>query len=273
MEKERMYRLLEKRGISPNVALDQHFMTDPALIRKIVSLAGIKPRDTVLEIGSGIGILTREIAKKAGKVIALEIDKKLLRFMRCPGNVEPLAGNALKLISGLKFDRLVSNTPYSICEPLIQKLARLKFQRAVLTLPDGFIQRLQSDSMLGIFAGSFFRMEEKLKVPRKAFCPPPKVESGVLVLSHKTKSEYKKAPEDYVMKKLFLQGDRKLRNALRDGLIDLHRDILGKEFTKRQAREIIESLKIPEETLEKPVKDLNGEELQDIREKCKGLTF
>lgn len=272
MERQKVLSLLKRQGISPSLLLDQNFMTDSSLIRKIVSLAGIKPGETVLEIGAGIGTLTPEIARKAKKVVAVDIDKRFVPILResCPSNVEIVTGNILKLIGGLKFDRIISNTPYSICEPLLQKLARLEFERAVLTLPEALIKRLRGEKFkLSLFANAFFRMEEKLQIPREAFYPEPKVESGVLVLSHKSKSDYKKAPEDYVLKKLFLQEDKRLKNALREALIDLHRDILGKEFTKRQARDMIQRLNIPGRTLEALVRDLKGEEIQDIKGKCR----
>ncbi len=247
-------------------------MTNSLLIRRIVSLARIKPAETVLEIGSGIGSLTPAIAKKAGKVIAVDIDKAFAPILResCPKNVEILTGNILKLIDGLKFRKIISNTPYSICEPLLQKLAGLDFDIAVLTLPKRFIERLkEGDSRLSILANAFFRMEEKLAIPRQAFYPEPRVESGVLLLSPKIQSDYKREPCSYILKKLFLQEGRKLKNALRDALIDLHRDILKRPGTKRQAREIMQKLNIPDRTLETLVRDLKGEEIQGIEKKCR----
>lgn len=272
MEKEKLLKLLKKHGISPSLILDQNFMTDSGLIRKIVSLARIKPGETVLEIGSGIGSLTPEIAKKARKVIAVDIDKAFAPILResCPKNVEIVTGNILKLIDGLKFRKIISNTPYSICEPLLQKLAGLDFDIAVLTLPKRFIERLkEGDSRLSLLANAFFRMEEKLEIPRQAFYPEPKVESGVLLLSPKIQSDYKREPCSYILKKLFLQEGRKLKNALRDALIDLHRDILGKEMTKNQAREIMQKLNIPGRTLETLVRDLKGKEIQGIEGRCR----
>lgn len=276
MERERTLRILERHGIPPNQLLDQHFMADPVLIQRIVSLAGIKPGETVLEIGAGIGTLTTEIARKARKVLAVDIDKRFMPLLRkaCPSNVELVSGNALRLIGSLKFDRLVSNTPYSICEPLLQRLAKKEFRLVVLTLPEGFIRRLQKEnSRLSLFASSFFSLEVKLRIPREAFRPVPKTESGVVLIRHKRKSEYKRNPCSYILKRLFLQGDRKLKNALREALIDLHRDILGKEMTKRQARGMIRKLKISKANLETLVRDLTGEELRGIEERCKGLNF
>ncbi len=274
MERQKVLSLLKRHGISPNLLLDQNFMTDSSLIRKIVSLAGIRPGETVLEIGAGIGTLTPEIARKAKRVVAVDIDKRFVPILKesCPSNVEIVTGNILKLIGGLKFDRIISNTPYSICEPLLQKLARLEFERAVLTLPEGLINRLKEEKYkLSLFANAFFRMEEKLQIPREAFYPEPGTDSGVILLQHKKESDYKRNPCSYILKKLFLQEDKRLKNALREALIDLHRDILKKEMTKRKARDMIQRLKIPEKSLEKPVRDLTGEELERIEKKCKGL--
>jgi 16S rRNA (adenine1518-N6/adenine1519-N6)-dimethyltransferase len=272
MERERIISLLERHGISPNQLLDQNFMTDSSLIRKIISLADIRKGDSVLEIGAGIGTLTPHIAARAKRVIAVDIDRAFEPILResCPGNVEILTGNVLKLIGGLRFRKIISNTPYSICEPLLRKLARIDFDRAVLTLPGGFIKNLKTGkSKLSLFANAFFRLELKMRIPREAFYPEPGVESGVVLLSHKTESDYKREPCSYVLKKLFLQYDRKLKNALRESLIDLHRDILNKPLTKNQARGIIDSLKITERELETLVGGLKGEELKRIGERCR----
>ncbi len=309
MDRERIPGLLERRGISPNRLLDQNFMTDSGLIKRIISLAGIKPGETVLEIGAGLGTLTPGIAGKAGKVLAVDIDRRFEPVLKeaCPGNVEIITGNILKLIGDLRFDKLISNTPYSICEPLLQRLARIDFDRAVLTLPGKFIRNLEAgSSRLSLFTGAFFRLEVKLTIPREAFFPIPKTDSGVVLLRHKRKPDYKRNPCSYILKKLFLQEDKKLRNALREALIDLHRDILnkgitnrmeggrvsqtrdvsaskakrdadsqrgrgplgGRPLTKRQARDIMVKLKIRNEILDKVVRDLNGEDIKLVIRKC-----
>ena len=74
--------ILKKHGIRPDPELGQNFMTRPETIRKIVSLAGLRPGETVLEIGAGLGFLTKELAKSAKRVIAVEIDRKLISILK-----------------------------------------------------------------------------------------------------------------------------------------------------------------------------------------------
>ena len=109
----------------PDLSQDQAFMVDPKAIKWIVEQASLKKTDTVLEIGAGTGNLTRVIAKSGARVIAVEKDitlekelrKKLGRFP----SVEIVIGNALRLLDswGIRFDKVVSNIPYAISEPLI----------------------------------------------------------------------------------------------------------------------------------------------------------
>lgn len=258
---EEIPQILKRCGLSPRQLLDQHFMTDSSLIKRMVSLAKISKNETVLEIGAGLGTLTREIAQKAGKVIAVELDPRFREILKsCPGNVRVVIGNALKLLRKLKFDKMVSNTPYAICEPLLRQLAFVDFKLVVLSLPKGFVQGLDGDSSLSLFTRAFFSWEAGMEIPRKAFYPVPRTETVVILLRHRTMAEYRRHPGQYLMKKLFMQETKKLKNALREAVIDLHKDILGKAMTKRQAQEILRPFKIP--GMDKPVKDLTPEELR-----------
>ena len=140
-------RLLTNNAFKPG--LDQHFMTDHELIRRIVSLAGIRKGETVLEIGAGKGTVTKEIASKAGQVIAIEIDPELGEHLRKLGlpNTEVKVWNALDFLDGLDkknpgFQRVVSNTPYSISEALVQRLAHFTLKKGVFAFPKSFAYRL-----------------------------------------------------------------------------------------------------------------------------------
>lgn len=253
-------QILRKYDIKPNILLDQNFMTDPTLIKKLVSSAGIKPGETVLEIGSGLGTVTRELARSARKVIAIDIEKAFRSALRetlsGSKNVEITTGNALKLISRLKFDKLVSNTPYSISEPLIHKLAACEFKLAVLTLPRNFVARLTAKpgspgySKLSMLAQSFFSVETLFPVPNKAFHPEPKVESAVVRLKPKKPKDTKA----HMLRYLLLHPGMKLRNALREALTET-------DFTKNQARDAIAGARLSKSLLEKRINELTAREI------------
>src|SRR3989344_5511600 len=93
--------LLAKYGVKPNKILGQNFLIDKNILKKIVDTADLTPLDIVLEVGPGIGTLTQELAKNAGKVIAIEKDKKMCEILKETltnyKNVEVISGDILKL--------------------------------------------------------------------------------------------------------------------------------------------------------------------------------
>ncbi|MBU0898863.1 MAG: hypothetical protein KKB03_04405 [Nanoarchaeota archaeon] len=169
---------------------DQHFMVNKEIVRKIASLAEIASNETVIEIGAGKGILTKELAKTARKVITIEVDKKLKpileRNLRSYKNVSVLIKNALK--SDLSADKIVGSLPYAICEALIQKLPSFDFKRAVFTVSKSFAYRLLAKpgddnySKLSKFAQENFKISIEMDVPKEAFEPRPKANSMVISL-------------------------------------------------------------------------------------------
>ncbi len=109
---------------SQDIGIDQVFMSDDRTLERIVDLAEIGKADSILEIGTGTGNLTRLLAKRAKRVITIEIDERLKPVLeeKFRGkNVQFIWGNALRVLGErkLKYDKLVSNPPYAICEPLI----------------------------------------------------------------------------------------------------------------------------------------------------------
>jgi 16S rRNA A1518/A1519 N6-dimethyltransferase RsmA/KsgA/DIM1 with predicted DNA glycosylase/AP lyase activity len=242
--------------------LDQHFMKDPKLIKKIVSLAGIRKNETVLEIGAGRVTVTKEIARKAGKVLAVEIDPHLKPFLKSAsgaGNVEVKIQNALDFLDTQKprFDRIVSNTPYSICEALVRRLPRFSFKKGVFAFPKSFAYRLVEKggkrTRLSFVAQEFFTIRIVMDIPREAFSPAPRTTSAVAVLTPKKKKS--------LSAELLLREKMLLKNALREAICG---GILGRKSTKREAKKAIKSLKISNILLEKKVADLDEKEFKQV---------
>ena len=270
---------LEKSGIDPKPNLDQHFMFDKVMIRKIAALAKLGKKDVVFEIGAGIGTLTRELAKKSKTVVAVEIDRKFedaaTRMTRGLKNIEFVWGDALKEIERRNFDVLVSNTPYAICEALIHKLVHKKFRTAVLSVPKGFSEILLAEkgskhySKLSILSGAFFHVELKYAIPQDAFYPAPKTKSVVIKLTPLQDDDYKKSPAMYFARQIFLQKKKKLKNALREAIISAAK-IKGKTVTKRQAKAIVKKLG---QIAEKEFQDLSLSEMQKIIDTVEKAVF
>ena len=238
--------------------LDQHTMTDRAVIRKMVESADIRSDETVLEIGAGSGSLTRQLAKKTRHVIAVEIDKKFEPELKKMKNVEPVIGNALKEIGRMKFDKIIANIPYAICEPLIGRLIDKdkKFKLAVLTIPKGFADILSARkgtpkySKISLLSGIFFDVQVLLDVPRKAFEPPPKADSVAVRMVPKEGNELQKE----VMKRQRL----KAKNAIIRGLF------ASRNLTKKQARKAINTMKLNNKLLEKRLFEADLNELDAV---------
>jgi len=249
---------------------DQNFMIDEKLIKKIVSCAKIKPDETILEIGAGLGFLTKEIAR-SGSVIAVELDSSLETILKKEienSKMKIVTGNILDLINNLEFDKIVSNIPYSICESLLQKLTKIKFDLAVLTVPKSFAYRLiKENTKLYYFSRAFFSAKILFDVPKEAFYPKPNTSSTVIELKPKTKKEYRKEKIDYILRELFLQGEKKLKNSLREAIINLNKEILGKNLTKRKSKGLIEELKIADKILEKRPIELDFADMKYLKEK------
>lgn len=166
-------------------------MVNKEIVKKIVYIAKIAPDETIIEIGAGKGILTKELVKKAKKVIAIEIDKKLKpvleRNLRDYKNVTILIKNALK--ADLSADKIIGNLPFAICESLIQKLPSFDFKRAVFTVSKSFAYRLLAKpgddnySKLSKFAQKNFEIKIEMDVPKESFEPRPKTNSVIISLT------------------------------------------------------------------------------------------
>jgi 16S rRNA (adenine1518-N6/adenine1519-N6)-dimethyltransferase len=180
-------------------ALGQHFLANEGVLRKIVAAIDPRPGDVVVEIGPGKGVLTAALADKAGRVIAVEKDERLIPGLReaMPANVEIVPGDILKTDlrgimekAGVPALRLVGNIPYSISSPL---LFRVLDDRAVLSdcvflLQKEVAERVtagpgtKSYAPLGILLRNEFEARVAFTVAPGSFSPPPKVHSAMLTL-------------------------------------------------------------------------------------------
>ncbi|TVU31248.1 hypothetical protein EJB05_22929, partial [Eragrostis curvula] len=182
-------------GIPFEKSKGQHILRNPALVDSIVTKAGLKPTDTVLEIGPGTGNLTKRLLEAGVKaVVAVELDPRMVLELNRRFQGHPLSSR-LKVIQGdvLKcdlpyFDICVANIPYQISSPLTFKLLshRPMFRCAVIMFQREFAMRLVAqpgDSLycrLSVNVQLLARVSHLLKVGRNNFRPPPKVDSSVV---------------------------------------------------------------------------------------------
>ncbi|TBR10471.1 MAG: ribose ABC transporter permease [Candidatus Nitrosotenuis sp.] len=172
--------------------LGQHFLQSQTVAKSIVESAQITKNDTVLEIGTGRGILTPLLCEHAKSVISVEADGEL--YSDAQEQFSNLSN--LKLVHGdgfrtdADFSIFVSNLPYSQSRKAIEWLAQKKFLRAVIMVQKEFSDKLFSESShemrsVSVVANHAFDMEQVIQVGKANFSPPPRVDSVVLRLKHK----------------------------------------------------------------------------------------
>jgi 16S rRNA (adenine1518-N6/adenine1519-N6)-dimethyltransferase len=200
---------------------DQHFLIDQQVLGRIIEYGQLTSSDTVLEIGAGYGNLTEKLAQKAGKVIAIEVDTELASSLDRFENVEVIIGDALKL-DFLRFNKVISNLPYSISSPVTFKLLEYKFDMGILMYQHEFAKRMvaapgsKDYGRLSIAVQYRASVEILEVVPRTAFSTPPEVNSAIVRLIPRPPS-YNVKDVNFFMKFIkaaFSQRRKKLRNAL-----------------------------------------------------------
>ncbi len=257
-----------KSGIAQ---LGQHFMTDRAVIDKIMQSAKIEKDETILEIGAGTGILTEEIAKAGCKVISYEIDRqfegnhKILKE-RHP-NITFIYKDALS--SDLPyFDRIIANIPYNISEPLMLKLSKTNFREGILTVNKSFADKIlgisKTVSLLSLIMPAYFKVEYIAEVPKESFTPQPRIKSSIIRITQIKKEDLKDDAEKYIIRLLYDQRTKKTGNALMEAVIDYktHKD--KKRYTKKESKTLLKKTDIDEKILDKRVIMLSYQELEKI---------
>lgn len=190
-------------GLRPSKALGQNFLIDGNILRIIIEQADLRADETVLEIGPGLGVLTRALRARAGRVVAIEKDRRLCEYLRTelPG-LELIEGDAVKVLAagadqgGLALPagfKVVANLPYSISTPVLERLVEgdPKPRALVLLLQREVAQRLTAQprhkeyGALTLFTQLAYHVTLVHVVSRRCFVPAPGVESAIVLLERR----------------------------------------------------------------------------------------
>jgi 16S rRNA (adenine1518-N6/adenine1519-N6)-dimethyltransferase len=226
-------------AIRAKKSLGQNFLKDPHYLRRIADAAQVGPEDHVLEIGPGLGHLTRVLTGMAKNVLAIEVDDRLIPLLQnefCSvQNLELLHADALEYDFGMLKGRwkVVANLPYYISTPIIQKLIshRHKFISLTLMLQKEVAERLAAPpggkeyGYLSVLVQYHAVPRIEFKVPPGAFMPQPEVDSVVLTLLMRDQPAVVVADEEFfirVIKAAFSQRRKTLRNSLKQ--LDISRE-------------------------------------------------
>lgn len=215
----------------PKKSLGQHWLRDREVLAYIADCAQIESDDTVLEIGPGLGTLTSELLRRAGKVVAVEFDEELAKKLpgQFPGkNLEVIQSDILSFnLSQLPVGyKVAANVPYYITSKIVQLLmtAKNKPSIVVLLVQKEVAERLAAKpgkmSLLAVSAQAFAEVELGNVVPAELFTPPPKVDSAVVVLKTRPRPVFEMDEKTFfrVVKAGFSAPRKKLRSTLAAGL-------------------------------------------------------
>ena len=229
--------LVKKHGFKFTKSLGQNFLIDDNIVDKIVAGAGIGPGDKIIEVGPGIGTLTREMASRAETLMAVEIDKNLIPILADTlgdyDNVKIVNEDIIKAdIRGLIDEnlgggpvKLVANLPYYITTPIIMRFLEenINVTDIVVMVQKEVAERMNAQpggkdfGALSVAVQYYCDTEIVAKVPRHLFVPQPNVDSIVIALRVRPERKYKVDDEDLyfkVVKAAFGQRRKTLLNSI-----------------------------------------------------------
>lgn len=199
MKPTEIKQLMDAAGIAPTKYRGQNFLCNDLVVEKIVQAAQITPGDRVLEIGPGLGVLTRALVFAKASVLAVELDRNFVPILQAnsyiANNVDILESDILKLknidiverLGGVPY-KLVANIPYNITGAIIEKFLEEEPRPSMLIImvQAEVAERLITDkpmSMAGAITRYLARVERVAKVSSQSFWPAPKVDSAVIKIT------------------------------------------------------------------------------------------
>ena len=223
--------LLYAHNMRPNKSFGQNFLVDRAILRQIVDAARLEPGDEVLEVGAGTGVLTRELAKQARRVVAVEIERDMIALLhKTTGhyqNVELVTRSLLDLdpreVFGQERYKLVANLPYYITAPTFRHFLESENPPHLLVVMVQYevAQRIVAGpgdlSLLGVSIQFYGRPEIVATVPARAFYPAPKVDFAILRVEVNDRPPLTRKERDSffrVVQAGFAEKRKQLHNAL-----------------------------------------------------------
>jgi len=227
--------LLRRYGLEPSKELGQHFLLDERALDRIVAAAELTGEETVLEVGAGVGNLTRRLTRVAGRVVAVEIDQRFAPALQTElegfPNVDVVWGDILALdpaaLVGEVPYKVVANLPYGITSAVLRHLleARLPPRRMVVTVQREVAERIVARggrmSVLAISIQFYGRPRLLFRLRPGAFYPPPEVESAVLRIDRHSRPPVEVEDRETffrVVRAGFAHPRKQLANSLAGGL-------------------------------------------------------
>jgi len=188
-------KLLRQTGIRPKKRLGQHFLVDEAILNTILVAAELSSEDIVIEIGPGLGVLTAELARRAGKVIAVELDTKLASLLKrklaSVPNVNVINADILKVSPSQLLEtkgdyKVVANLPYYITSPILRHFVEASPKPSLMVVMvqkevgNAIVAGPGEMSLLAVSLQVYSKPKIVSYVSSQSFYPPPKVDSAIV---------------------------------------------------------------------------------------------
>ena len=242
--------IMKKYNIRANKSLGQNFLINNEVVENIVNSSEIKKEDMVIEVGPGLGTLTKYLLEKAGKVLCIELDTKMIKILndRFSGydNFEVINADVLKVNlneiieeskknENIKNVKVVANLPYYITTPIIMKLLEDKLDIESITV---MIQKEVADRLIEIPGGKntgaithtvyyYCESEKIMEVPNSSFIPEPEVTSEVIKLNIRKNPPIDGSNKELlfdIIKEAFMQRRKTLLNSLVNSKVFLNKE-------------------------------------------------
>lgn len=229
-------QILKKHRITANKSLGQNFLINDEIIDRIIEGAEIQKNDLVIEIGPGLGTLTSRLLQKAGKVLAIEIDNRMVNILKGRfenvQNLEIIQEDVLKVDlkkkiqeEGFKAAKVVANLPYYITTPIIMKLLEEDLNLESITV---MVQKEVADRLATkpgekncgaiTYAVYYYSEAQKLiEVPKESFIPSPEVTSEIIKLNIRDQAPVNVKNKEMlfkIIKAAFMQRRKTISNSL-----------------------------------------------------------
>ena len=197
MNTQQLKAILANYGLVPQKRLGQNFLVDQRVSELILKAAAINRRDRVLEVGAGLGALTKPLAEQAGQILAVEKDRQLIAPLQVQlaglNNIEIIQADILALLQNdsakvLNFNKVVGNIPYYLSSRLLRVLLEStpKPQLIVLTVQKELARRVLAQppkmNLLAVATQYYATVELLQSLPKNSFWPQPGVESAIIRL-------------------------------------------------------------------------------------------
>lgn len=184
--------LLDKYNTKPSKKMGQNFLINEGIVKKIIEASNLSKENIILEIGPGLGILTKELAQKAGKVVAIEKDAKLVRLLEEElkefNNIEIICEDILNYELRIKNYKVVANLPFNIASAIIKRFLEGENppQEMILMVQKEVAQRICQKpprmSLLAVSVQFYAKTEILFYVSKGSFYPLPKIDAAVIKL-------------------------------------------------------------------------------------------